>query len=164
MNDLKFNSQFSLFHHKSYVNRFQVSANTYFYLNSDLISSPQVTHHFYLKNSIDSLGSISKFFHIAQQNNKKFKDFRLQFIHNSPIAVVFIFYNYFGVINQIIENSNLEEKTKFKSQVNSDNYGGKSWVEEREQQQKIEKVNKIKHSNSKLTFSFSFLPCLPSTG
>lgn len=89
----------------------------------------------------------------------------LQFIHNnSPISVVFIFYNnYFGVI---IENSNLEEKTKIRFPVreDSDNRGGKSWVEDREQQQNIQKVNKIKHSNSMLTFSFSFLPCLPSTG
>lgn len=169
MNDLKFSSQWSLCHNKSYVNRFQVSANTYFYLNSDLISSPQVTHHFDLKNSIDSLGRISKFFQIAQQNNKKFKGFMLQFIHNnSPISVVFIFYNnYFGVADQIIENNNLEEKTKIRSQVreDSDNHDGKNWVEEREEQQKIQKVNKIKHFNSKLTFFFfSFLPCLPSTG
>lgn len=170
MNDLKFNSQWSLFHNKSYVNWFQVSANTYFYLNSDLISSPQVTHHFYLKNSIDSLDRISKFFpinKISQQNNKKFKGFVLQFIHNnSPISVVFIFNNYFGVIDQVIENNNLEGKTKIRSPVreDSDKHGGKSWVEEREQQQKFQKVNKIKHSNSKLTFSFSFLPCLPSTG
>lgn len=92
----------------------------------------------------------------------------LQYIrNNSSISVVFIFYNnYFGVIDQIIENSNLEEKTKIRSPVreDSDNHGGKSWVEDREQQQKIQKVNKIKHSNSKLTFSFFFLPCLPSTG
>lgn len=136
MDDLKFNSQWSLCHNKSYVNSFQVSANTYLYLNSDLISSPQVTHHFYLKNSIDSLGRISKFFQIAQQNNKKFKGFMLQFIHNnSPISVVFIFYNnYFGVADQIIENNNLEEKTKIRSQVreDSDNHDGKNWVEERE--------------------------------
>lgn len=38
----------------------------------------------------------------------------LQYIHNnSSISVVFIFYNnYFGVIDKIIENSNLEEKNK----------------------------------------------------
>lgn len=118
MNDLKFNSQWSLFHNKSYVNWFQVSDNTYFYPNSDLISSPQVTHHFYLKNSIDSLDRISKFFPIAQQKNKKFKGFVLQFIHNnSPISVVFIFNNYFGVIDQIIENNNLEGKQRSGSQL-----------------------------------------------
>ena len=86
----------------------------------------------------------------------------LQFIHNNNhISVVFIFYNnYFGVIDQIIENSNLEEKTKIRFPVrgDSDTHGGKSWVEDREQQQKIQKVNKIKHSKSMLTFSFSFLP------